>query len=91
MNKSWEELGKRKSQLEEKRSVLKETAGFFNEVSWQTLTVCTGEGIELMSTRPNIDIPRSAPRLTMVMGLLRCSNTLPSTVIYPAKVCPVSI
>lgn len=33
MNKSWEELGKRKSQLEEKGSVLKETAGFFNEVS----------------------------------------------------------
>ena len=33
MNKSWEELGKRKSQLEEKRSVLRETAGFFNEVS----------------------------------------------------------
>lgn len=32
MNKSWEELGKRKSQLEEKRSVLRETAGFFNEV-----------------------------------------------------------
>jgi len=33
MNKSWEELGKRKSQLEEKKSVLRETAGFFNEVS----------------------------------------------------------
>jgi V-type H+-transporting ATPase subunit a len=32
MNKSWEELGKRKSQLEEKKSVLRETAGFFNEV-----------------------------------------------------------
>ncbi|OCF31307.1 V-type H+-transporting ATPase subunit I [Kwoniella heveanensis CBS 569] len=31
MNKSWEELGKRKSELEEKRWVLRETAGFFNE------------------------------------------------------------
>jgi V-type H+-transporting ATPase subunit a len=33
MNRSWEELGKRKSELEEKRWVLRETAGFFNEVS----------------------------------------------------------
>jgi V-type H+-transporting ATPase subunit a len=33
MNRSWEDLGKRKSQLEEKRQVLRETAGFFNEVS----------------------------------------------------------
>ena len=32
MNKSWEDLGKRKSELEEKRCVLRETAGFFNEV-----------------------------------------------------------
>ena len=32
MNRSWEELGKRKSELEEKRCVLRETAGFFNEV-----------------------------------------------------------
>ncbi|KAK8858441.1 hypothetical protein IAR55_002668 [Kwoniella newhampshirensis] len=31
MNRSWEELGKRKSELEEKRWVLRETAGFFNE------------------------------------------------------------
>ncbi|WVW84483.1 hypothetical protein I302_106517 [Kwoniella bestiolae CBS 10118] len=31
MNKSWEELGRRKSELEEKRWVLRETAGFFNE------------------------------------------------------------
>ena len=33
MNRSWEELGKRKGELEEKRWVLRETAGFFNEVS----------------------------------------------------------
>ena len=33
MNRSWEELGKRKGELEEKRAVLRETAGFFNEVS----------------------------------------------------------
>jgi V-type H+-transporting ATPase subunit a len=33
MNASWEALGKRKSELEEKRWVLRETAGFFNEVS----------------------------------------------------------
>ncbi|KAK4686252.1 V-type H+-transporting ATPase subunit a, partial [Tremellales sp. Uapishka_1] len=31
MNRSWEDLGKRKSELEEKRWVLRETAGFFNE------------------------------------------------------------
>ncbi|WVO15822.1 hypothetical protein L204_103484 [Cryptococcus depauperatus] len=31
MNKSWEELGKRKSDLVEKRCVLRETAGFFDE------------------------------------------------------------
>ncbi|KAK1925324.1 V-type ATPase, V0 complex, 116kDa subunit family [Papiliotrema laurentii] len=31
MNRSWEELGKRKGELEEKRWVLRETAGFFNE------------------------------------------------------------
>lgn len=31
MNRSWEELGKRKGELEEKRAVLRETAGFFNE------------------------------------------------------------
>ncbi|WVQ80551.1 hypothetical protein IAT38_002656 [Cryptococcus sp. DSM 104549] len=31
MNKSWEELGKRKGELEEKKCVLKETAGFFDE------------------------------------------------------------
>lgn len=31
MNKSWEELGKRKGDLEEKKWVLRETAGFFNE------------------------------------------------------------
>ncbi|RSH89258.1 H(+)-transporting V0 sector ATPase subunit a [Saitozyma podzolica] len=31
MNRSWEELGKRKSELEEKKWVLRETAGFFNE------------------------------------------------------------
>jgi len=34
MNKSWEELGKRKGELEEKRWVLRETAGFFNEVGY---------------------------------------------------------
>lgn len=33
MNRSWEELGRRKGELEEKRWVLRETAGFFNEVS----------------------------------------------------------
>lgn len=32
MNRSWEELGKRKGELEEKKWVLRETAGFFNEV-----------------------------------------------------------
>jgi len=32
MNRSWEDLGKRKGELEEKRWVLRETAGFFNEV-----------------------------------------------------------
>ncbi|KAL1408125.1 H(+)-transporting V0 sector ATPase subunit a [Vanrija albida] len=31
MNRSWEDLGKRKSELEEKKWVLRETAGFFNE------------------------------------------------------------
>ncbi|KAL7423185.1 H(+)-transporting V0 sector ATPase subunit a [Cryptotrichosporon argae] len=31
MNRSWEELGKRKGELEEKKWVLRETAGFFNE------------------------------------------------------------
>jgi V-type H+-transporting ATPase subunit a len=33
MNKSWEELGRRKGELDEKKWVLRETAGFFNEVS----------------------------------------------------------
>jgi len=45
MNKSWEELGKRKSQLEEKKSVLRETAGFFNEVSCRA----SDRGIKLTS------------------------------------------
>lgn len=31
MNRSWEDLGKRKGELEEKKCVLNETAGFFNE------------------------------------------------------------
>jgi len=31
MNRGWEDLGKRKGELEEKKWVLRETAGFFNE------------------------------------------------------------
>lgn len=37
MNRSWEELGRRKGELEENKCVLKETAGFFDEVSGHLL------------------------------------------------------
>lgn len=43
MNKSWEELGRRQRELEEAKCVLKETAGFFNEVSFGTWPFESGE------------------------------------------------
>lgn len=41
MNRSWEELGKRKGELEEKRAVLRETAGFFNEADHRHTSIRT--------------------------------------------------
>ncbi|BEJ17167.1 hypothetical protein CspHIS471_0605680 [Cutaneotrichosporon sp. HIS471] len=35
MNRSWEDLGKRKGELEEKKWVLRETAAFFNEAEYR--------------------------------------------------------
>ena len=50
INRSWEELGKRKSELEEKRCVLRETAGFFNEAEHRHTEIRTsfddGEGTQ---------------------------------------------
>lgn len=85
MNKSWEELGKRKSQLEEKRSVLRETAGFFNEAS-RVLSISTfGNRTLILVYRLSIDTPRSGRLLTTETERHHCSSMLPSTVTCPER------
>ena len=84
MNRSWEELGKRKSELEEKRCVLRETAGFFNEVGpfrhhlrqiWFSLLI--------REARLSTDTPRSGPRSMMEMARNRSLNMPQNSARFP--------
>lgn len=92
MNKSWEELGRRKSELEENKCVLKETAGFFDEVRSAICAMGWNILAENAAFRPAIDTLRFERQWRTAATLLLFLSMLPSMARFQVKLaCPVLI